>query len=137
MTTAQCLEMLNSGLVELGAHTHSHEDFRGRPEEFRRDLEVCVQILRSRFGIETVPFAFPYGSPRNGFTSPELRAAAREVGVTCGFSTRAMLVDPRTDPFTWGRFTAFSWDTSATLAAKLSGWYRWAIDLRDKCRRSA
>jgi peptidoglycan/xylan/chitin deacetylase (PgdA/CDA1 family) len=133
LTTAQCLEMADSGLVELGAHTHSHEDFRGRPEEFRRDLELCVELLRARFGVTDVPFAFPYGSPRKGFANPALQAAARQVGVTCALTTRAMLVDLRSDPFSWGRFTAFSWDTSSTLAAKLGGWYSWAIEARSRC----
>ena len=38
LSTAQCNEMARDGLIELGSHTHTHADFRGRPEEFRRDL---------------------------------------------------------------------------------------------------
>jgi peptidoglycan/xylan/chitin deacetylase (PgdA/CDA1 family) len=135
LTSAQCRKMADSGLMELGAHTHSHEDFRGRPEAFRQDLELCVEALRAQFGVDEVPFAFPYGSPRRGFASPDLTAAAREVGVICALTTRAMLVDLRSDPFSWGRFTAFDWDTSTTLAAKLGGWYSWAGRLRSWCSR--
>ena len=30
------------------------------------------------------------------------------------------------------RFNVFAWDTSATLAAKLAGWYSWATKLRQR-----
>ena len=33
------------------------------------------------------------------------------------------LVEPQSDPFTWGRFAAEPDDTPRTLAAKLNGWY--------------
>ncbi len=122
--------------MELGAHTHSHEDFRGRADEFHSDLALCVELLRSRFAVQEVPFAFPYGSPRRGFTSPDLQAAARQVGVTCALTTRSALIDLRSDPYSWGRFTAFDWDTSTTLAAKLGGWYSWSSRLRNWCARS-
>src|SRR5690349_10065919 len=31
LTIDQCREMAGTGLIELGAHTHTHADFRGRP----------------------------------------------------------------------------------------------------------
>lgn len=133
LTTSQCREMFASGLMQIGAHTHSHEDFRGRPEEFGRDLAHCVQVLRARFGLADLPFAYPYGSPRKGFASSDLQAAAREAGVTCGLTTQAVLVEVSSDPFCWGRFNVFSWDTGATLAAKLGGWYSWSSRLRRWC----
>src|SRR5262249_27032054 len=48
---AQCREMLTDELVELGAHTHTHRDFRGRCEEFEADLNHCVAELREDFGL--------------------------------------------------------------------------------------
>ncbi len=136
LTTDQCREMMASGLVELGAHTHSHEDFRGRPEAFRDDLKLNVHILRDRFGIENPTFAFPYGTIHAGFTREDLVAAAEEVGVTCGLTTDSVLVDPGTSVYQWGRFNVFSWDSSATLAAKLAGWYSWAPRLRQWLART-
>jgi hypothetical protein len=69
-----------------------------------------------------------------------LVAAARQTGVLCALTTESVLVDPDSDPFQWGRFNAFPWDTSATLAAKVEGWYSWAPKLRQRiagavCRR--
>ncbi len=118
--------MLASGMVEIGAHTHTHGDHRGDPEAFRKDVQLSVDIVRSRFGLEQVMFAFPFGGRHTGFVSDELAEAAKRTGVICGLTTEPVLVDPASDPFCWGRFNAFPWDTSATLAAKLSGWYSWA-----------
>jgi len=130
LTTAQCREMVEDGLLELGAHTHTHEDFRGRPEAFRSDLRCNLDILRERFGLREAPFAFPVGSVHARFASPDLVAVAKQAGVVCGLTTDADLVDPRADPFTWGRFNVFPWDTPRTLAAKLDGWYGWAPKFR-------
>jgi peptidoglycan/xylan/chitin deacetylase (PgdA/CDA1 family) len=135
LTSAQCLEMAAGALVELGAHTHTHEDFRCRAEAFRKDLQISVDILRTRFGRREVPFAFPYGSPHRGFTSRELAQAARQTGVVCGLTTESTAVDLASDPFCWGRFNVFPWDTGATLAAKLDGWYGWAPKLRQQIAR--
>jgi len=130
LTMAQCLEMADDDLCDFGAHTHTHRDFRGKPDEFREDLQLSVDIVRKRFGIDDVPFAFPFGSPHKGFAGDDLVEAAKTTGVTCGLTTEAVVVDAAADPFRWGRFNAFGWDTGATLAAKLGGWYSSAPRLR-------
>lgn len=123
LTTDQCLEMQQSGLIELGAHTHTHQDFRGRPEALREDLLANMKELRERFGQNDATFAFPYGVRRLGFAGPPLNQVAREVGLLCSLSTEPLLVRPDSDPFDWGRFNAEEFETSASLAAKLEGWY--------------
>jgi peptidoglycan/xylan/chitin deacetylase (PgdA/CDA1 family) len=137
LTTAQCAEMQKDGLIELGAHTHTHQDFRNRPEAFREDLEASLDILRSRFAVENPTFAFPFGCPFKGYAADDLVAAAKATDVICGLTTESVVVDPASDPFRWGRFNVFSWDTGATLAAKLDGWYSWAPKLRKAPARSA
>jgi peptidoglycan/xylan/chitin deacetylase (PgdA/CDA1 family) len=132
LTWDQCREMADAGLIEFGAHTHTHQDFRGRPDEFYADLQTSVEIVRERMGIDSVPFAFPFGSSRRGHAGPELVAAAKCSGVSCGLTTDPLLVDLQSDPFTWGRFNAFAWDTASTLAAKLDGWYSWAPQLKHR-----
>jgi peptidoglycan/xylan/chitin deacetylase (PgdA/CDA1 family)/glycosyltransferase involved in cell wall biosynthesis len=135
LTTAQCRQMIRSGLVELGLHTHTHQDFRHCPQEFGEDLRTAAEILRSRFGLEECTFAFPYGRSHRGFTSDELVAVARQAGVICGLMLDPLPADPRGDPFRWGRFNVFPWDSSATLAAKLGGWCSWTAGLRQAiCR---
>ncbi len=130
LSWAQCHEMADDGLVEFAAHTHTHQDFRNRPEAFARDLEMSVDIVRRRFSQQDVMFAFPYGSSKSGFAGGELAAVAKRTGVICALTTDAETVDPESDPFDWGRFHVFSWDRPATLAAKVEGWYRWAPRLR-------
>ena len=125
LTWDQCHEMAESGLFQFGAHTHTHQDFRGRADDFQGDLHTSIEIVRQQFGMQKVPFAFPFGSPRRGHAGPELVAAAKRTDVTCGLTTEPITVDVRSDPFTWGRFNAFSWDSPGTLAAKLDGWYSW------------
>ncbi len=56
LRSEQCADMLASGLVEIGAHTHTHQDFRGRPEAFEDDLRASLAVLGTRFGIETATF---------------------------------------------------------------------------------
>jgi peptidoglycan/xylan/chitin deacetylase (PgdA/CDA1 family) len=136
MTSEQCRRLGEDRLIELGAHTHTHQDFRGRSEAFRTDLEQSVDVMRSQFGLDDVTFAFPYGSTRQGFAGGELTAAARQSGVLCSLTTDARPVDADSDPFDWGRFNVFAWDSPATLAARLDGWYGWAPALRHRLARS-
>ncbi|MBI2481190.1 MAG: polysaccharide deacetylase family protein, partial [Planctomycetia bacterium] len=118
LSTIECREMLASGLIELGSHTHSHEDFRNRTADFRRDVQRSLDVLREQFGIEAPSFSFPYG-----FTSRELTDAARHLGLTCGLTADCQLATAIDDPFHWGRFGAIELDTARSLASKLDGWY--------------
>ena len=67
--------MLASGLIDLGAHTHTHQDFRLRPSAFADDLETNCQTLRERFDLREIGFAFPFGYYNDGTT--DLRALDR------------------------------------------------------------
>ena len=133
VTFDQCQKMADSGIIDFGAHTHTHRDFRGRPEQFRADVQTSAEIVREMFSLDGVMFAFPFGSKRHGFAGSELVAAAKQTGVNCGLTTECALVDLQTDPFEWGRFNAFEWDTVDTLAAKLDGWYTWAARIKRVC----
>lgn len=127
----QCHEMAAGGIVTFGAHTATHRDFRGRTPEFRADVAASASRLRAEFNLDAVTFSFPFGRPHLGFVTDDLRAAARGAGVNCGLTTENALVDLATDPFTWGRFNSFDFDTAATLAAKLDGWYGWAPAIQE------
>jgi len=118
LRTAQCAEMIEHGLVEVGSHTHTHVDWRGQPEAFRRDLACSLKVLRDVFGVEQASFTFPYG-----YHDPELIAVAREAGALCVLTAEERLISPQVDPFAWGRLKVVESDTAATLAFKLSGWY--------------
>ena len=118
LSTAQCDEMLSSGLVDLGSHSHTHIDFKQHPKLLRSDLRVSLEILHERFHLARAAFAFPFGR-----YSPSLATEARRAGVLCALTTHHELVARHSTPFRWGRLSVESYDTSATLAAKLDGWY--------------
>ena len=121
MTTAECRRFAASPLVSLGAHTHTHQDFRGRPREFAADVRACCGVLRREFGVERPAFAFPYGTPERGFSRGVLAEALRTTPVRAAVTTADERVRADSDVFDLGRFTATEFDTAATLAAKLDG----------------
>lgn len=133
ITTPQCEEMQEAGLIELGAHTHCHQDFRGRPKDFYQDLLVCKQELKTRFNIDHPTFAFPYGTKSTGFSGGELTQSAKEAGVCCSLTTEDEQVFSTSDPYDWGRFTAEQTDTANTLATKLEGYFTF---LKNLCQKS-
>ncbi|GAB4140289.1 MAG: hypothetical protein Tsb009_09560 [Planctomycetaceae bacterium] len=136
LTTDECRAMSADGLIEIGAHTHSHGDFRNRPDELRNDLEICKRELASRFGIESPTFAFPYGTRKLGFSGPQLSSVVQQVGMQCSLTTESELVTPNCNPFDWGRFTAEGHDTAATLSVKLDGTFQKLRQLWGKLRDS-
>ncbi len=122
LSTDECWQMLASGLIDIGAHTHTHADFRDRPGDLLADLQINLAVLRERFGIAQPAFSLPYGTKRDGFASTGLASAARAVGVSCSLTAEATIVRPADSPFDWGRIPAEEHDTARTLAARLGGW---------------
>jgi peptidoglycan/xylan/chitin deacetylase (PgdA/CDA1 family) len=118
LSSEECRSLLASGLIELGAHTHTHQVFLERVDEFRRDLADSVEVLRDRFGLTQPSFAFPFG-----MSNAALIEVAKQSGVACALSTQPECNRITADPFQWGRFDVAESDTAATLAAKLTGWY--------------
>lgn len=59
---SQVSEMVNSGLVTIGAHTHSHPDLRHLSrEEIATELNHSNQIITERTGFEPRHFCYPKG----------------------------------------------------------------------------
>lgn len=123
LTKDQCRELRDSGLVSLGAHTHTHGDFRGRPLEFALDLEECLETLEVRFGVTEPTLALPYGCKSMGSAGPMFSEIAEQAGCRTCLSTEARVLGLEESPFDWGRFEATGNDTAETLAAKLDGWW--------------
>jgi peptidoglycan/xylan/chitin deacetylase (PgdA/CDA1 family) len=121
----ECSEMEDSGLVDIGSHSHSHADFRRNPDDFADDLRKSLAMLDQRLAPLDRPFAFPFGSISRGFASPLLQARARDVGVTCALTTEIGLVSPGMSPYAWPRLEVDSSDISASIRAKVDGWYSW------------
>lgn len=131
LAAAECQRLLDGGLVEIGSHTHSHAHFGGRVAAFADDLRRSLETL-ARWGLQRVPFAFPGGRAHLGQVDAPLLAAVRAAGMTCALTTACQTIDPRSEPFGWGRFNVYDWDTPATLAAKAAGYYGWAPALAER-----
>ena len=122
LTYHECEQLLDSGVVEFGSHTHTHEDFRGRPDAFRDNLSESMDLLRDRFGIVSPTLSLPYGIVKAGFAGPEYFETAKQLGACCCLTTEEELLSPGSSPFGWGRFIAEEFDTASTIAVKLDGW---------------
>jgi len=118
LSVAHCAEMLEHGLIEVGSHTHTHLDYYGKPEAFRRDVTRSLDVVRDAFGVEQPSFAFPFGR-----FDLDMVVAVRQAGALCALTTEEKLVVPPTDPFSWGRFRVHQSDAAAMLVLKLSGHY--------------
>ena len=55
-------KMLESGLVTVGAHTHTHRDLRHvTPSDVEREISLSNDIITDRLGIVPLHFAYPWG----------------------------------------------------------------------------
>ena len=62
LTWTQLEEMAASGLLTLGAHTHTHPDLRRlSAEEVEAELEACDRLIADRTSIRPRHFAYPWG----------------------------------------------------------------------------
>lgn len=122
LSPRQCKQMLDCGLIDIGTHTHTHQDFRNRIDDFVADLLVSIDLLRETFGIENPAFSFPYGVTRLGFAGGELAEAAARTKVRCALTTNPLSFAPNQDPFDCGRIAPTSADTGDTLSVKLDPW---------------
>ncbi len=132
LTIAECHDLLQCDLIEFGSHTHTHEDFRNRPDAFRHNVRQSVQLLQQEFGIRRPALSLPYGIINAGFAGDDYSFTSAEEGAICCLTTEEELIAPDSSGFGWGRFIAAQHDTAASLAVKLDGWRDAA---RDRWRR--
>lgn len=58
----QIQEMVDSGIVTLGAHTHTHADLRTIPSDaIESELATCDDLIAERTGVVPEHFAYPWG----------------------------------------------------------------------------
>lgn len=123
LSIEECREMLDSGLIDLGVHTHTHGDFSNQPEMLFDDLSKSIETAKLLFGLDDFTFAFPFGKRHRGHAGPQMAEAARRAKVLCSLTTESELVISGSDPFDWGRYTVCQGDSALTISAKLNGWH--------------
>jgi peptidoglycan/xylan/chitin deacetylase (PgdA/CDA1 family) len=124
LTLEQCDQLARHPLIELGCHTHSHQDFRGRPHAFAEDIRTSAEMMRQRWGLESIPFSYPYGNTALGYCSDAMVRSVQSCGFTCGLTADAQIADPtRQGPYRWSRLHVEQADSGPLLAAKIDNWY--------------
>jgi peptidoglycan/xylan/chitin deacetylase (PgdA/CDA1 family) len=118
LTVEQIQEMATDGLVELAAHSHSHQDFHNQPLALAQDLRKCMQFLHKHFGIAMPTFAFPFG-----YTTPEMIQVVQDAGLPYTLNVDEGLANPAGSPFEWGCFEASQFCNAHTLSVCLSRGY--------------
>jgi len=62
LTWDQVNEMVDTGLVTLGAHTHTHIDMRfASPEIVAEELDISNDLIRENTGLTPRHFTYPWG----------------------------------------------------------------------------
>jgi len=62
LSWSQVEEMMESGLMTLGAHTHTHRDLRhAGSKEVEEELSTSNELITRRIGVEPRHFAYPWG----------------------------------------------------------------------------
>ena len=103
VTWAQAKEMSDSGLMDIGSHTHSHTivTLLGE-EEARRELALSKSLVEKNVQRPCDLFCYPNGDYDD--FSPATTRLLREAGYRCGLTTVAGFVEPGSDPYTMLRF---------------------------------
>lgn len=82
LTYKQLLEIKNSGLVEIGAHSRFHTYLKGLSKtEVKSEVEGSKSELEKLLGIKVTSFAYPYGA-YDQFSEESVELAGFETAVT-------------------------------------------------------
>jgi peptidoglycan/xylan/chitin deacetylase (PgdA/CDA1 family) len=99
----------------VGGHTRTHRPLISLDDtDLREEIEGNLADLRTLFGLDNPPFAYPYGSPELvGDKAPEI---VRHSGFCCAFTTVRKACSPNDDSFDLGRFS----DADLLLQSRVS-----------------
>lgn len=91
-------EMIHSGLISIGSHSHSHVILtKCDPETVERELRFSKEIIEKRTGSSCRLFCYPNGEV--GDFNHETKSCLKELGYTCGLTTVPGVNDKNSDVF--------------------------------------
>ena len=121
----QVNEMLASGLVTIGAHTHSHPDLRTvAPDIIAEELDTSNRLIHDRTGSIPRHFTYPWG-----WWSETADALVRERYATATVGTTSPTV-AGSDLFTLGRFPVQASDGMVWFTRRIRGGFRLENSIR-------
>lgn len=134
--SAEQLQRIQNGLVQIGAHTVSHPRLASLSEkEALNELTESKQVLEEILGRPVTQFAFPYGD----FDAKSVELC-RRVGYRRVFTITPRDARPGNEGFVTGRVAADPEDWPIEFRLKVRGgynWLVWARALRRKFRPNA
>jgi peptidoglycan/xylan/chitin deacetylase (PgdA/CDA1 family) len=116
LSDEQVRKMLESGRIELGSHTMTHDNLLLLDREGKRwEIFASKEEIERRFGVVCESFCYPFG-----LYDEEDVALAKEAGYTSATTTEAGIDDPRTaDPYRLRRITVSGKDNFPAFLLKL------------------
>lgn len=98
LTSDEVRELADGGIVEIGAHTASHQMMSAvSPDGQRAEVVTGKRSLDDILGRRVTLFSYPYGG--RDALSPESRSIVREAGFSCAFANWFGLTFPWTDRY--------------------------------------
>jgi peptidoglycan/xylan/chitin deacetylase (PgdA/CDA1 family) len=126
LSWAQIDEMLESGLMNLGAHTHSHKDLRTiSADEVAAEIGESNELISQRTGVEPTHFAYPWG-----YWSPHSDSIIRQAYTSAVLGSGAP-VEATTDAYMINRIPVQLSDGMVFFKRKM----RTGLRLEDRVRR--
>lgn len=102
LTWEQLRALHNSEFAEIGAHTHSHPILgRCTPEFARGDMERCLELLKTKGGVENPTFAYPNG--KTGDYNARTEELLVELGIKVAVTTEMSFNSTQTNPLRLNR----------------------------------
>ena len=124
MNPEQLMEIHNSGLVALGAHTMNHPILHNESREMaRKEIKDSITELSKMLGTKIKYFAYPNGTPGLDFSSREMYIT-NQAGIKLSFSTESKFFDLTDNPFSIPRI-GITKGNQAFILLKLIFGQRW------------
>ena len=123
ITWAEIEECLNSSLVSVGSHLHTHLNALDASDgQLADEAGISRELLRRHLGQDhTSLYAYPYGSSRLGQVRTAYIEAVRNAGYRLAVTTDLGLARPATPQFQVPRVEVHAYDSPQIVKAKVFG----------------
>lgn len=113
---SQILEMLKSGLIEVGSHTMNHLNFQKLTvDKTKMEIEESKKSIESKFNVKCKTFAYPFGIYKENDYK-----IVKELGFTSAVTTRVGIDDLKvTNRFLISRITVSGKDNFLAFRIKI------------------
>jgi peptidoglycan/xylan/chitin deacetylase (PgdA/CDA1 family) len=130
LSSSAIKDMGQSGLIEFGAHTHTHPVLSGlSPDECRKEIELSIKNVQELTGRCCNEFAYPFGG--RGDYGRETVELLRSAGVRVAVTTIPGFNDNNTSPLELRRYSAGPNEDMAAFQLKVHHLRTWCSRVND------